>query len=280
MATASPHALAGRSEPFAGRVSFLPLAGDRRRATMPLANLRRNRLVQVSLLSRVRQPGEPGLTPEHPGLVAPAEQLVSCEHPELADLPAQLLGRTLIVRDLATARAIAAHAPGFRLVTLQGELLEPDGTLTVGTHHAETGILSRKSELRELRDQVAELDARIVELERDLADLRDRVLDAERQAREEQEQIDVLTEQAADLRGRVQRHRDRRQGLHEEVAAQPRRNPAHRRGICRPGAGLAGCAGAGGRGGGAGADAARPDARGRRRIRAARTTNGKAQQAA
>ena len=92
---------------------------------------------------------------DHPGLVAPAEQLVSCDHPELADLPAQLLGRTLIVRDLAAARAIAAHAPGFRLVTLQGELLEPDGTLTVGTHHAETGILSRKSELRELREQAA-----------------------------------------------------------------------------------------------------------------------------
>jgi chromosome segregation protein len=209
-------ALAGRSEPFSGRVSFLPLAS----ATADddaLANLRRNRLVQLSLLSRVRQPGEPGLTPEHPGLVAPAEQLVSCDHPALGDLPAQLLGRTLIVRDLATARAIAAHTPGFRLVTLAGELLEPDGTLTVGTYHAESGILSRKSELRGLREQVAGLDGRIVELERDLADLRDRVLDTERQAQEEQEQIEVLTEQANDLRGRVQRHRDRRQGLHEEV---------------------------------------------------------------
>jgi chromosome segregation protein len=209
-------ALTGHTEPFSGRVSFLPLAS----ATADddaLANLRRNRLVQLSLLSRVRQPGEPGLTPEHPGLVAPAEQLVSCDHPELGDLPAQLLGRTLIVRDLATARAIAAHAPGFRLVTLAGELLEPDGTLTVGTHHAESGILARKSELRELREQVAGLDSRIVELEHDLADLRDRVLDSQRQAHEEQEQIEVLTEQANDLRGRVQRHRDRRQGLHEEV---------------------------------------------------------------
>jgi chromosome segregation protein len=212
-------ALAGRREPFTGRVSFLPLL-DRDSAVDDdaLARLRRNRLVQLSLLSRVRQPGEMTVTPEHPGLVAPAEQLVSCDHPELGDLPAQLLGRTLVVRDLATARAIAAHAPGFRLVTLQGELLEPDGTLTVGTHHAETGILSRKSELRELREQVAALDERLTELEQDLADLRDRVQDAERQAQEEQQQIDVLGEQAADLRGRVQRHRDRRQGLHEEVA--------------------------------------------------------------
>jgi chromosome segregation protein len=212
-------ALGCRREPFAGRVSFLPLAagGERAGDGTARAELRRNRLVQLSLLSRVRQPGEKNVTPEHPGMVAAADQLVSCDHPELGDLPAQLLGRTLVVRDLATARAIAEHAPGFRLVTLAGELLEPDGTLTVGTHHAETGILSRNSELRELRELVVRLDARLVDLERDLADLRDRVLDAEQQAQEEQEQIDVLGEQAADLRGRVQRHRDRRQGLHEEV---------------------------------------------------------------
>ncbi len=140
-----------------------------------------------------------------------------CEHPELSDLPAQLLARTLIVRDLASARAIAAHTSGYRLVTLQGELLEPDGTLTVGTHHAETGILSRKSELRELRLQIADLDRRLTETERDLAELRERLgeLDVDVTAREQE--ITVLAEQSADLRARLEQHRDRRQGLHEEV---------------------------------------------------------------
>ena len=122
-------ALAAKPEPFSGRVSFLPLA----RVDDTLADLKENRLVQLSLLSRVRaDSGE--VAADHPGMVAPAEQVVSCDHPELTDLPAQLLGRTLIVHDLAAARAIAAHAPGFRLVTLNGELLEPDGTLTVGKH--------------------------------------------------------------------------------------------------------------------------------------------------
>jgi chromosome segregation protein len=210
-------ALSERKEPFSGRVSFLPLLSRESNADGPMAALRRNRLVQLSLLSQVRQPGAMTMTPEHPGLVAPAEQLVSCDHPELGDLPAQLLGRTLIVRDLATARTIAAHAEGFRLVTLAGELVEPDGTLTIGTHHAEAGILSRNSELRELREQVAILEERLTELEHDQASLRDRIHDAERQVQEDQEQIDVLTEQANDLRSRVQRHREKRQGLHEEV---------------------------------------------------------------
>jgi chromosome segregation protein len=215
-------ALAQHAQPFSGRVSFLPLrptaSGQRPAAEGPQAEGRRpNRLIEVSLLGRVRMPLSREGTPAHPGVVAPAEAVVSCDNPELADLPAQLLGRTLIVRDLATARAIAAHTTGYRLVTLQGELLEPDGTLTVGTHHAEAGILSRKSELRELRQQVAALDRRIAETERDLADLRERVAALDGQAAAQEEEVTVLAEQAADLRARLERHRDRRQGLHEEV---------------------------------------------------------------
>jgi chromosome segregation protein len=216
-------ALLGRTEPFSGRVSFLPLTPVVRVETgTARTGIRPNRLIEVSPLGRVRMPASPEGTPAHPGVVAPAEQLVTCDQAELADLPAQLLGRTLIVRDLTVARAIAAHTSGYRLVTLQGELLEPDGTLTVGTHHAETGLLSRKSELRELRQQAAALDRRIAENEQDLADLGDRVAALDARAADQQEEIDVLAEQAGDLRSRLVQHRQRREGLHEEVAVSRR----------------------------------------------------------
>jgi chromosome segregation protein len=209
--------------PFSGRVSFLPLTPlSRPEATGARNSLRPNRLIEVSQLGRMRMPVSPEGTPAHPGMVALADQLVTCDNPDLADLPAQLLGRTLIVRDLNAARAIATHTSGYRLVTLQGELLEPDGTLTVGTHHAETGILSRKSELRELRAQAAELDRRSAETERDLADLRERVVALDVNAAHQQEEIDVLTEQAGDLRSRLSQHRQRREGLHEEVTVSRR----------------------------------------------------------
>ncbi len=209
-------ALAQNSQPFSGRVSFMPIAQTH--AADALAELKTNRLVHVSLLSRVKQPDAAGLTPDHPGLVAPAVQVVSCDHPEVADLAEQLLGRTLIVRDLATARTLAAHAPGYRLVTLHGELLEPDGTLTVGIHHADAGILSRKSELRELQVQLAAVDAKIVQTEQELHGLRDGLAQLERDMLTQQDEIGVLAEQSADLHGRVERHRDRRQGLNDEVA--------------------------------------------------------------
>ncbi|HEY7424045.1 MAG TPA: AAA family ATPase, partial [Gemmataceae bacterium] len=109
------------------------------------------------------------------------------------------------------------HLPGHRFVTLHGELLEADGTLTVGTHHAETGILSRKSELRELREQVVGLDRRLTELDRDLVDLREALALLDNRTDNGQQEIDVLSEQVADLRSRLGQHRQRREGLHEEV---------------------------------------------------------------
>jgi chromosome segregation protein len=228
-------ALAQQPQPFSGRVSFLPLEAP---ASSPYlwsedepgtgsgraphqGTLLRLTGNHGSIHIGVANPSTAAAAGDsftcQPGVIARAEQLVSCDNPELADLPAQLLGRTLIVRDLAAARAISVLACGYRLLTLQGELLEPDGTLTIGTHQAETGILSRKSELWELQHQTTDLDRRIGEMEQDLSDLRERLVRLDRQAYEQQEELGVLAEQAADLRSRVERHRDRRQGLHEEV---------------------------------------------------------------
>jgi chromosome segregation protein len=212
-------ALQQRTQPFSGRVSFLPLSSPGRPNDLPSPRRpRSNRLMDLSHAVRARSPGLPDGTPAQPGVVAVAEQLVTCDHPHLADLPAHLLGRTLIVRDLDTARRIASHYGGYRFVTLHGELLEPDGTLTIGTHHAETGILSRKSELRELRQQVGELDLRIEETERDLAELRDRVGSLDTRLATLQEEITMLADQAVEVRSRLGQRRERHEGLHEEVA--------------------------------------------------------------
>jgi chromosome segregation ATPase len=77
------------------------------------------------------------------------------------------------------------------MVTLQGELLEPDGSLTVGTHHAEAGILSRKSELRELREQVQRLDHVIGETDEQCAALRQQVAVVEGHLERGQQEVEV-----------------------------------------------------------------------------------------
>ena len=74
-----------------------------------------------------------------------------------------------------------------------------------------------KSELRELREQVADLDRRLTELDRDLVDLREALALLDSRAENGQQEIDVLSEQVSDLRSRIGQHRQRRDGLHEEV---------------------------------------------------------------
>ncbi len=211
-------ALRQRSQPFSSRVSFLPLTPP---PMGQASRLPRVRTGETPVPPMVLASGEGPLpikgAPLHPGVLALAEEVVRCDNPELADLPARLLAGTLIVRDLTAARALAPHLPGHRFVTLRGELLEADGTLTIGTHHAETGILSRRSELRELREQIAELDRRLAELDRDLIDLRETLALLDSRAENSQQEIDALAEQVSDLRSRIGQHRQRREGLHEEV---------------------------------------------------------------
>ena len=179
--------LAESDRAFTGRVSFLPLL-----SLEPLAE------------------GDETST---------LDRWVTCDHPELAGLPRQLLGNVRIAADLATARAMSCD-PEFqscRFITKQGELLDTDGTLTVGTHHAEAGILSRKSELRDLRAQAANLEIEIASAEQFLAGVREQIdaLDAPIHGLEQE--IELLSSKAGDLQSQIAQHRQNHTRLDEEI---------------------------------------------------------------
>jgi chromosome segregation protein len=202
--TALEEILRHRANAFSSRVSFLPLRS-------------KQGLRPESAIDPLGLPGSAAFLRLDPRVIAPADCLVSCADPELTALPRQLLGRTFLVADLATARALAAGTTGFRFITLQGELLEADGTLTVGTHHAEGGLLSRKSELRELREQAVELDQRVTICEGEWASLRDHIHAVDAFVEDRRQEVAVLAEQATDLRARIGQHRERLDGLQQEV---------------------------------------------------------------
>jgi chromosome segregation protein len=67
---------------------------------------------------------------------------------------ANLLGRTAVAETLSDAVAIARrHNNSFRIVTLDGQLLNAGGSMTGGSAGKNTGILSRANELKRLRAQ-------------------------------------------------------------------------------------------------------------------------------
>jgi chromosome segregation protein len=78
----------------------------------------------------------------------------------------QLLGRTLVVRDLPTARTeLRRLAGGWTIVTLHGEQVNSGGAITGGAATKESGALRRERELRELPSQVEQARATVAEHE-------------------------------------------------------------------------------------------------------------------
>jgi chromosome segregation protein len=148
-----------------------------------------------------------GETAEEPATSrSPLAAFVTCDRPELASLPDQLLGDVLLADTLADARRLAATFPACRFVTRAGELLEPDGTLTIGPLRSGPGIVSRKSELRDLRGQSRALADEIAAAEVGLAGLRHRsdALDGVIEAAETE--IDLLSGEAGDLQQKIVLH--------------------------------------------------------------------------
>jgi chromosome segregation protein len=187
--------LATKRKPFSSRISFLPL-----KEKDESEGLHTSDTADVSLSMRC------------------VAEMVRCENPEFANLPNQLLGRTLLVKDLLTARQLALQHPGCRFLTTQNELLEANGTLSVGTHHAEASILSRKAELRDLHGRVESLESQINQAERLIAASREAIAALDATEKRQKVEIEVLAEQVNDMRLRIGQHRQQRAGLHEEAS--------------------------------------------------------------
>ena len=93
------------------------------------------------------------------GVVGRADQFVEAA-PELATLVRRLLGRWWFVDSLETAMRLSAGiGRGLNYVTVVGEVVGADGILVVGPRQSTTGLLSRRSELRALVDEIQEMDS-------------------------------------------------------------------------------------------------------------------------
>lgn len=97
-----------------------------------------------------------------PGVLGRAERFVEATGDVLA-LARRLLGRTWIVEKLGHALALKEKHGDLAFVTLAGEFLASDGTLSVGSRQASAGLISRRSELRALKQLIAELETSINE---------------------------------------------------------------------------------------------------------------------
>jgi chromosome segregation protein len=91
------------------------------------------------------------------GVKGPMLGLVACDD-EYRAVAESLLGDVVVVENLERAMALWKRAERHTLVTLDGEILQPDGTVTGGSQDGEnSGVLQQKREIKQLSEIIADL---------------------------------------------------------------------------------------------------------------------------
>lgn len=204
--------LAGGADPLPGRVTLLRL----------------DVAAPASAVDRVDLSGEPGVVGRADAFVEATE--------ELAGLVKRLLGRHWLVESLSQALRLAGGpGRGLNFVTTAGEVVAADGSLAVGPRQAAAGMLSRRSELRALREQVAKMQHELQSIEAQCARLEVEVPNEEAAIGELADRHAVCAEKVAEAKSletalvdRLQRAEAKLAGLIDEVALAKRAADARR----------------------------------------------------
>ena len=175
--------------------------------------------------SQIRLNGRVGLVPlnakqedipqrelhDQTGVVGRLDQLVQAKT-EHHSVIRHLLGRSWLVKSMQVALDLRPliNSPQTRLITLEGEIIESDGTVICGSRAASTGIVSRRSELRALHRRLHELKQQIDEKEQTVARLADQV-------NEQEDSIEDLLGEHSEISAKLNESRTAASVLENEI---------------------------------------------------------------
>lgn len=131
---------------------------------------------------------------QQPGVIGRADRFVQTEL-VYAPLIRHLLGNTWVVESLDVAAHLAElSGDQLRFVTIDGAVLESDGRLVLGAAQQATGLISRRSELRELDVRLSQLEREIDQQAKHAAAIEGEIAET----REQLQQLEQLQRQLAD----------------------------------------------------------------------------------
>ena len=143
------------------------------------------------------------------GVLGRLDELVQTA-PEWRPLVRQLLGQTWAVEMLLHARQLrAAGVQNVRLVTLAGEVVHPDGAVVAGPKDV-AGLISRRTELRDLRREETVLREQIEEAEQEIQRLGEN-------GDQQQSRLRELDERQKGQSGSLAEQQAKLQSLHSHV---------------------------------------------------------------
>ncbi len=136
---------------------------------------------------------EPRLANEN-GFVALANELVEFDG-QYQGIVNSLLGRTAVAEDIDCAAVIAKKfGYKFRIVTLDGQVVNAGGSFTGGSAAHSAGVFSRKNELEAIDSEVAVLNSRLEEASEKMRKIEEENRKLERKAAEINDDIAELNE--------------------------------------------------------------------------------------
>ena len=174
-------------------ISYLKRSGSGRATFLPLSVIRGKKLQETGLESCR-------------GFVGIASHLVKTQD-TYREIVENLLGRIVIVTDIDAAIAMAKkYANRFKIVTLDGQVMNPGGSMTGGAVNREAGILSRANELEKLVAQEKELEQKKQVLEADLQEATRLADQVEFQMAAAADQLREAEDQVLRLQGTEKQH--------------------------------------------------------------------------
>ena len=155
--------------------------------------LKKNKYGRATFLPLTSMKNKRGFTNtaalQEPGVIGVASELVTvgAEYQGLANY---LLGRTLVVDHIDHGIAIAKkYQYTIRMVTIEGESLNPGGSLTGGAFKSNSNLLGRRREIEELQDAVETLKKEMEQMQQNLEKYREKRNHFREQAAKLQEQL-------------------------------------------------------------------------------------------
>ena len=181
--------------------------------------LKKNRYGRATFLPLSNMSARGGISQKEvlrePGVIGTANTLVQAD-PEYAGLVQYLLGRVLVVDHIDHAIAIGKkYRHSLRMVTIEGESLNPGGSMTGGAFRNNSNLLGRRREIEELERSVGQLKKELEEMQHSISDnrsrrnvLRDTIADIQEKLRQqyiEQNTAKVNLEQLEEKGKEIQR---------------------------------------------------------------------------
>ena len=199
-------------------IAFLKRTGGGRATFLPLSAIRGRTLEEKGLDNCA-------------GFVGIASKLVAFDR-IYTDVVENLLGRIVITETIDQAISMAKkYGNRFKIVTLDGQVLNAGGSMTGGSVSREAGILSRANELSKLTEQEQELTEKLTKLEEEYTEARRAADQVEFQLTAAREQLSEQEKQALTVEGQVKQHEIWLQAISEaynaalqEMEALERRN--------------------------------------------------------